>query len=308
MSLNVLIVDDSVTIRTVIAKAIGLSNAPVNEIQFASNGQEALNILNKSFVDLVLADINMPVMNGVEMVEKMQTEDHLRTIPVVVVSTEGSSTRIEELKSKGVKAFIRKPFTPESICKVILEATNAYRPEAEQNQKAGAAPNADAPRTAADRKRVIGEVFESVLQNLAFMFVEAVEKETLQNTDSPRELPEKFVKSSMAFSGPTSGRVNLMVPDELAKELAANIIGKELDKNISQKHLQDALKEVLNVTCGNLLSAVIGTKQVFDAAPPTLSEHDAAGWSAFLAEPDSIPFMIEDWPALLQFLVDERKS
>ena len=113
MSLNILIVDDSVTIRTVIAKAIGLSNAPVNEIQFASNGQEALNILNKSFVDLVLADINMPVMNGVEMVEKMQSQDALKKIPVVVVSTEGSSTRIEELKAKGVKAFIRKPFTPE---------------------------------------------------------------------------------------------------------------------------------------------------------------------------------------------------
>ncbi|MGE5188496.1 MAG: response regulator [Gemmatimonadota bacterium] len=306
MSLNVLIVDDSVTIRTVIAKAIGLSNAPVNEIQFASNGQEALNILNKSFVDLVLADINMPVMNGVEMVEQMQSQDHLKKIPVVVVSTEGSSTRIEDLKSKGVKAFIRKPFTPESICQVILEATNANRPDAEQGRKAPQA--GEVPRTDADRKRVIGDVFESVLQNLAFMFVESVDKDTLRSTDSPHDMPENFTKASMAFSGPIQGRVNLMVPDELAKELAANIIGKELDRNISQKHLQDALKEVLNVTCGNLLSAVVGSTQVFDAAPPTLTEHDEAGWSAFLEEPASIPFMIEDWPALLQFLVEERNT
>ncbi len=306
MSLNLLIVDDSVTIRTVIAKAIGISNAPVNEIQFAANGQEALNILAKSFVDLVLVDINMPVMNGVEMIEKMRADDHLKTIPVVVVSTEGSSTRLEELKAKGVKAFIRKPFTPESIYKVIREATNAYGPDAAQ--KPSGAPAAEAPKTGADRKRVIGEVFESVLQNLAFMFVEAVEKETLQNTDSPQDLPDKFIKATMAFTGAKKGRVNLMVPEELAKELAANIIGKEIEKSISQKHLQDALKEVLNVTCGNLLSAVVGTQQVFDAASPALTEHDQAGWTAFLAEADSIPFMIEDWPAVLQFLVDTENA
>lgn len=305
MSLNLLIVDDSVTIRTVIAKAIGMSNAPVNEIQFAANGQEALNILNKSFVDLVLVDINMPVMNGVEMIDRMRAEDNLKSIPVVVVSTEGSSTRLEELKAKGVKAFIRKPFTPESIYKVIREATNAYGPETAP--KAAAAP-AEAPKSGADRKRVIGEVFASVLQNLAFMFVEPVEKETLQDTDSPQDLPDKFVKATMAFTGAKNGRVNLMVPEELAKELAANIIGKEIDKNISQKHLQDALKEVLNVTCGNLLSAVVGTQQVFDAASPALTEHDQAGWSAFLAEAESIPFMIEDWPAVLQFLVDPDKA
>ncbi len=306
MSLNVLIVDDSVTIRTVIAKAIGLSNAPVNEIQFAANGQEALNILSKSFVDLVLVDINMPVMNGVEMIDRMRAQEQLKSIPVVVVSTEGSSTRLEELKAKGVKAFIRKPFTPESIFRVIGEATNAYAPEADQ--KAAPSQKAAAPKTEADKRRVIGEVFESVLQNLAFMFVEAVEKETLQNTESPQDFPEKFVKATMAFSGPKQGWVNLMVPEELAKELAANIIGKELEKNISQKHLQDALKEVLNVTCGNLLSAVVGTQQVFDAASPALTEHDQKGWSAFLLEPESIPFMVEDWPAILQFLVAQDKS
>lgn len=303
MSLNILIVDDSVTIRTVIAKAIGLSNAPVNEIQFASNGQEALDILNKSFVDLVLMDINMPVMNGVEMVERMQNQDQLKRIPVVVVSTEGSSTRIDELKAKGVKAFIRKPFTPESIYKVILEATNSYGPETHQK----AEPQSEAPTTEADRKRVIGEVFESVLQNLAFMFVEPVERETLKSVESPQDIPEKFIKATMAFTGPIQGRVILMVPDELAKELASNIIGKELDKNISQRHLNDALKEVLNVTCGNLLSAVVGSRQVFDAATPILTEHDQGAWNAFLDEPESIPFMIEDWPALLQFLDDKRK-
>ncbi len=303
MSLNILIVDDSVTIRTVIAKAIGMSNAPVNEIQFAANGQEALNILGKSFVDLVLVDINMPVMNGVEMIDRMQTQEALKSIPVVVVSTEGSSTRLEELKSKGVKAFIRKPFTPESISKVIREATNAYGADAD-GKPAPAAPAA-VPKTEAEKRRVIGDVFESVLQNLAFMFVESVEKETLANTDSPQDIPEKFVKASMAFSGPSKGWVNLMVPEELAKELVANIIGKELDKNISQRHLQDALKEVLNVTCGNLLSAVVGTKQVFDAASPSLTEHDQKAWTAFLAEPESIPFMVEDWPAILQFLVEK---
>ncbi len=67
----------------------------------------------------MLADINMPEMDGVEMVDNMSRDGLLRTIPVVVVSTEGSQTRIEEMRSKGVKAYIRKPFTPETIKGIV---------------------------------------------------------------------------------------------------------------------------------------------------------------------------------------------
>jgi len=119
MSFNILIVDDSETVRAIISKTIELAGVPVNELYEASNGKEALDILNDRWIDLVFADINMPVMNGIEMIDRMCENDLLRTVPVVIVSTEGSRTRIDVLKSKGIKEFLRKPFTPEQIRRVV---------------------------------------------------------------------------------------------------------------------------------------------------------------------------------------------
>jgi two-component system chemotaxis response regulator CheY len=121
MALNILIVDDSQIVRAVIAKSLDLANVPVRTLQQASNGVEALKILVSSPVDLVFVDINMPVMGGVEMVERMSRDDHLWAIPIVIVSTEGSATRIEQLKSKGARAYLRKPFKPEAIRAVVDE-------------------------------------------------------------------------------------------------------------------------------------------------------------------------------------------
>ncbi|MBW2123554.1 MAG: response regulator [Deltaproteobacteria bacterium] len=121
MALNILVVDDSQTVRAVIAKTLQLAGVPVNELHQASNGKEALDILDDHWIDLVFADINMPVMTGIEMIERMSQDGLLGTIPVVVVSTEGSASRIEELKSKGVRVYVRKPFTPELIRMVVDE-------------------------------------------------------------------------------------------------------------------------------------------------------------------------------------------
>ena len=121
MSLNILIVDDSATVRAVIAKTINMSDIPVSELHQAENGKEALDILGQNWIDLILADINMPVMGGIEMIERMHEDGLLKTIPVIVVSTEGSATRMEQLKAKGVRAYIRKPFTPEVVQKVIAD-------------------------------------------------------------------------------------------------------------------------------------------------------------------------------------------
>ena len=119
MALNILVVDDSETVRNIIRKTLGLAQLPVGELYTAANGQEALDILRANWVDLVLCDINMPVMTGVEMIERMSEDEELKAVPVIVISTEGSTTRIEELKTKGVSAYIRKPFTPEQVREVV---------------------------------------------------------------------------------------------------------------------------------------------------------------------------------------------
>lgn len=119
MALNVLVVDDSATVRSVIAKTLRLAEVPINELHEASNGEEALVVLKDQWIDLVFSDLNMPVMDGMALVDRMSSDDILKAIPVIIVSTERSTTRIEELKLKGISGFIRKPFTPEQMREMI---------------------------------------------------------------------------------------------------------------------------------------------------------------------------------------------
>lgn len=121
MSLNVLIVDDSTVVRKIISKTLKLTGIPINEMHDASNGKEALEVLNDEWIDIVFTDINMPVMGGVKMIEKMNQDGMMQTIPVIVISTEGSETRIEQLSQQGVKAYLRKPVTPEKLRDVVKD-------------------------------------------------------------------------------------------------------------------------------------------------------------------------------------------
>jgi two-component system chemotaxis response regulator CheY len=120
MAVNILIVDDSGVMRSMIAKTINLSGLALGEIHQAGNGQEGLDALKQNWIDLVIADINMPVMNGEEMINHMMADPDLQDIPIVVVSTEGSKTRVERLQEKGIR-FIHKPFTPEAIRDTIRD-------------------------------------------------------------------------------------------------------------------------------------------------------------------------------------------
>ncbi len=122
MSLNILVVDDSKVVRAMIIKMLKMSSVPLDEIHQAANGQEGLDLLAENWIDLVLVDINMPVMNGEEMIDHVRAQDEWKDLPIVVVSTEGSKTRIDRLIDKGV-SFIHKPFSPETICQIVLEIT-----------------------------------------------------------------------------------------------------------------------------------------------------------------------------------------
>jgi two-component system, chemotaxis family, chemotaxis protein CheY len=121
MGYNILIVDDSIIIRKMIAKTLNISGLDIGEIFFAENGKQALKQLKENWVDIVFADINMPEMNGIEMIEEMHKEDLIGSIPVVIISTERSRERIEFLKAMGIKAYLRKPFIPEEFSKVVRE-------------------------------------------------------------------------------------------------------------------------------------------------------------------------------------------
>ena len=120
--LNILIVDDSSVMRAMIIKTMRMADLPLGEIQQAANGQEGLEAIQKHWIDLVVADINMPVMNGEEMIDNMKENPDMKDIPIIVISTEGSVNRIERLKQKGAR-FISKPFSPEIIRDNIQDLT-----------------------------------------------------------------------------------------------------------------------------------------------------------------------------------------
>ncbi len=115
MAYNILIVDDSFPMRAVIKKVIKASGFDVGEFFEASNGKEALQVMDQQWLDLVLTDHNMPDMNGLELLKAMKRNDTLTDIPVVMVTTEGSDRRVEQFLNSGVTAYIKKPFTPEQI-------------------------------------------------------------------------------------------------------------------------------------------------------------------------------------------------
>ncbi len=115
MSYNVLIVDDSLPMRSVLTKTIRVSGFRVGEVFYAANGKEALDVLKSEWLDLVLTDYNMPDMDGLELVKEMKKDETLEGIPVVMVTTEGSEKRVREFIENGASDYIKKPFTPEEI-------------------------------------------------------------------------------------------------------------------------------------------------------------------------------------------------
>jgi two-component system, chemotaxis family, chemotaxis protein CheY len=119
MAYNILIVDDSQTMRAVLTKTLCMAGLEIGSVMEAENGREALSILEKEWVDIVFADINMPVMNGVEMVQEMQKLGYMESTPVIIISTEGSKTRLDTLRDMGVRGFLRKPVSPELFKSVV---------------------------------------------------------------------------------------------------------------------------------------------------------------------------------------------
>lgn len=119
MSNDVLIVDDSATLRRMVKKTMDMAGLDIGEVYEASNGIEALAQLADHPVAVMLVDINMPTMNGIQLLTRMKDNARLRHIPIVIASTEGSKERIEQLEQFGAFGYVRKPFRPEQLRDVL---------------------------------------------------------------------------------------------------------------------------------------------------------------------------------------------
>jgi two-component system chemotaxis response regulator CheY len=113
--LKVLIVDDSAVMRKIVERALRQGGLDLGEVLEAGNGAEALIAVRKGGLDLILSDINMPVMDGLEFLRNLASEDLAKGVPVVMITTEGSESRVVEALSAGARGYLRKPFTPEQV-------------------------------------------------------------------------------------------------------------------------------------------------------------------------------------------------
>jgi two-component system chemotaxis response regulator CheY len=104
-----------------IKRVIKLADVPVESILEASNGREGLELLEKHDVQLLLTDINMPVMTGAEMLREIAANDRWRGLSRVIISTDGSTVRREEAAALDVRCYLEKPFSPEVLRDVLNE-------------------------------------------------------------------------------------------------------------------------------------------------------------------------------------------
>lgn len=129
MERNILVIDDSAVMRKMVVKMLRLCGLSLGQVYEAGNGQEGLEKLTQHPVDLILADIHMPVMDGIEMFERTRSDPRNASLPFIFVSSDSSATRVATLLEKGA-GFVHKPLTPESL----LEAISQYAPQEKKNQ------------------------------------------------------------------------------------------------------------------------------------------------------------------------------
>ena len=114
-NIRALIVDDSSVMQKIVERSLRQAGIGISQVFEAANGAEALGALKEHTVDLVLCDINMPVMDGLEFVKQLSLLDIAKDTPVVMITTEGSEAHVVQALSAGARGYIRKPFTPDQV-------------------------------------------------------------------------------------------------------------------------------------------------------------------------------------------------
>ena len=113
--IDVLIVDDSAAIRKILQRVLRQTDLPLGDIKEAGDGSEAANILKDHSFGLILSDINMPNMDGLQLLAHIKTVEHAKDTPVIMITTEGGQGKVMEAVQLGARGYVRKPFTADQI-------------------------------------------------------------------------------------------------------------------------------------------------------------------------------------------------
>ena len=115
MDSDVLVVDDSAAIRKILTRVLRQTGMAIQTIHEAGDGREALAVMAQHRIDLVLSDINMPKMDGLQLLASLKASHQWQKIPVVMITTEGGETKVAEAVRLGAAGYVRKPFTADQI-------------------------------------------------------------------------------------------------------------------------------------------------------------------------------------------------
>lgn len=276
MGYSVLVVDDSRICRKTLIKMMEASGLPIDEVLEAEHGPMALDILSDSKTDCIFLDINMPLLNGVEFMREIAQDDALNKIPVVIVSTEGSKERIDELQTLGVKAILRKPVTARQFFEIVSPILN-------QNGNGKS-----------DWEATLDKVpvsVRSVLEQWAHIAVENV-----PHNEIKLDASKPVILVSMPYSGKYNGKVEVAVQDGMVRVVAEQLLGKR--EEMAPGEALDVVRELTNVITGNLITDLYGTDHLLALSQPMISypnvsqtwEHFAKG---FAFKCDGIPLLVQ---------------
>lgn len=123
--ISALIVDDSSVMRKIVERALRQAGLAIATVFEASSGVEALDVLRQERVNLILSDINMPNMDGLEFLRQMRAQELAPDVPVIMITTEGSEDHVREAIVAGAQGYIRKPFTAEQVKERVLPLVGA---------------------------------------------------------------------------------------------------------------------------------------------------------------------------------------
>jgi two-component system chemotaxis response regulator CheY len=115
-----LIVDDSSVMRKIVERSLRQAGLDALVVREAGSGTEGLELLKENRVDLILSDINMPLMDGLEFLRQIRTQNLAPGVPVVMITTESSEEHVKQAIQAGAQGYIRKPFTAEQVKERVL--------------------------------------------------------------------------------------------------------------------------------------------------------------------------------------------
>ena len=119
-AIRALIIDDSSVMRKIVERSLRQAGIGLSKVFEAGNGAEALTILAEDSVELILCDINMPIMDGLEFLKALPSVENAKNVPVVMITTEGSEAHVVQAISLGARGYIRKPFTPDQVKEHVI--------------------------------------------------------------------------------------------------------------------------------------------------------------------------------------------